>query len=489
MKKRLLSGSSWAFGGKIAVAAIGLVTNGLLARMLSPQEFGVYFLALSIISLGAVVGSLGLPKTVVRLVAENIGLNRVGHARRVIFAVLGLGVLGASGVSLAYLLFVGDHVGRYLFNSPALVAVTALMAGWMAISVVQEITSETFRGFHHIGAATLLGGMATGGKSGGLVMRLLMLGCLILLWVMSGGTDLWAVMLISIGSGAVSALLAVWLLCTKVSSLGTPGDPHEPAQDSISPKEVLSTSIPLLMIALAAFVLQSSDIWILGALGTQEEVAVYAAASRLVALIAMPLLIVNLVLPPLIAEMYAQGKTTELERALRAFSTVSGLPALLLLAGFVLLGGPVLGLVYGDYYRSGVLVLVLLSAAKVVAVWAGSCGLVLQMTGHHKQMLWVSLLTSPLFVVGALLLVRDYGPVGVAGAAAATTSLQNVILVLIVRRKTGMWTHAVFSTSPFRKALSNRSFRAVLPWPHPTEPAARGAGSESQKGKKGERLR
>ena len=52
------------------------------------------------------------------------------------------------------------------------------MAGWIAIAVVQEITAETFRGFHDIRMATLLSGLATGGKSGGLVMRILLLGSL-----------------------------------------------------------------------------------------------------------------------------------------------------------------------------------------------------------------------------------------------------------------------------------------------------------------------
>ena len=95
--------------------------------------------------------------------------------------------------------------------------------------------------------------------------------------------------------------------------------------------------------------------------------------------------------------------------------------------------------------------MVVLSAAKLVAVWSGSCGLVLQFTGHQTSMLRVSLLTSPLFIVGALLAVRDYGPVGVACAAGATTALQNVIMVLLAKRKTGMWTHVSFSLAPFRK--------------------------------------
>src|SRR5918999_5247938 len=99
LRRRLVSGSAWASGGRIGGAMLGIVTNGLLARMLSPQEFGAYFLTLSIVSLGAVIGSLGLPKTVVRFVAENMGLNRFGRARRAIYTVLGLGAFGTVGVS------------------------------------------------------------------------------------------------------------------------------------------------------------------------------------------------------------------------------------------------------------------------------------------------------------------------------------------------------------------------------------------------------
>jgi O-antigen/teichoic acid export membrane protein len=433
----------------------GIVTNALLARMLSPQEFGAYFLALSIVSLGAVVGSFGLPKTAVRLVAENMGLERSGRARRVIYTVLGLGVVGTLAASLTYLLVIGDLIGKYLFHSPLLVGVTGLIAGWIAISIVQEITAETFRGFHDIRWATLLGGLATGGKSGGLIMRILLLGLVALIWVKSGETDLQTVMLVSIGSGSVSVLLSGWLLWGKVSSLGSKVAEEEP----VSPKEVLDDAIPFLVIALTAFVLLSSDIWILGVLGSGRDVAVYGAASRLVTFVAMPLLIVNLVLPPIVAEMYAQGKTARLERTLRTFSTLAGVPSLLVLVGFMLLGGPIMGLVYGKpIYQSGtaVLVLLILSAAKLVAVWSGSCGLVLQFTGHQTSMLRVSLLTSPLFFVVAILATWRYGPVGVASAAALTTTVQNVIMVLLAKRKTGMWTHVMFSLSPLRRVLSNR---------------------------------
>ena len=212
LRRRLLSGSTWALGGKIGAAMIGLITTSLLARLLTTQEFGAYLLAFSIISVGAVIGSLGLPKTVLRFVAESMTLGQPGRARRAIYTALGLGVLGALGISLAYLFIVGDLVGKYLFHSPALVAVIGLTAGWMAISAMQEIMAETFRGFHDIRMATLFGGLATGGKSAGLIMRVMLLACLVVLWATSGQTDLRTVMLVSIGSGAASALLAGFVL-------------------------------------------------------------------------------------------------------------------------------------------------------------------------------------------------------------------------------------------------------------------------------------
>jgi O-antigen/teichoic acid export membrane protein len=452
LRRRLLSGSAWALGGRIGAAAIGIVTNGLLAHMLSLEDFGTYLLVFSIIAVGAVVGSLGLPKTVLRFVAESMTLGQPGRARKAISTALALGGVGALITSLAYYFVVGDLVGEYLFHSSALVAVIGLTTGWIAISVMQEIIAESFRGFHDIRMATLFGGLATGGKSAGLIMRLLLLGSLILLWATSGHAGLKTVMLVSVGSGAASALLSVLFLRKKVSSLDARG-----VEDRISAGEELRDAFPILIISLTSFILLSAaDLWILGVFGTKDQVALYGAASRLVTLIAMPLLITNLVLPPIIAQMYAQGRTGQLERTLRSFSTLSGVPSLLFLIVFMVLGGPIMGLVYGSDYSAAAVILVLLSAGKLAAVWAGSCGAVLQFTGNQGSMLRINLLTSPLFVIGALLVVRDYGPVGVASMTAAITVVQNAALVLVAKKKTGMWTHVSFSPSRLRKGLSKR---------------------------------
>ena len=96
------------------VALTGLASSALLARLLSPREAGTYVLAYSILNLGTSLGALGLTGTVVRLVAQGMGLNLFGRVRRVIGVVLGVGTLGALGVGVAYMLF-GDYLAKSLF--------------------------------------------------------------------------------------------------------------------------------------------------------------------------------------------------------------------------------------------------------------------------------------------------------------------------------------------------------------------------------------
>jgi O-antigen/teichoic acid export membrane protein len=443
LRRRLLSGSAWALAGKVLVASCGLISNALLARLLAPQALGTYFLAFSILNVGTSLGALGLTGTVVRLVAQGMGLNLIGRVRRVINVVLGVGMLGALGVGLAYLLF-GDDLAEAVFNAPALAAITGLVAGWIMVGTVQSLLGETFRGFHDIRLASILGGQVGGGATGVATLALLT-ASLFLLWLINGQATLATVVLLAICSGAFSTLVAGWLLHRRVTGLPlqTPDEGQEPDPKKVL-REVLSVSLPLLTVYLVMMIRTNGDIWTLGAFLPQGELALYGAANRLVSVVTMPMVIITSVAPPLIAEMYFQGKREELEHALRGMATLTGIPALLASMGCIFFAGPILGLVYGNYYREGAIVLVLLSIGLLASVCAGCCGIVLSYTGHQKTQMMITIASSAATLIAMLATVKPYGIVGVAIAKAAGQILQNGIVLLVVKQKTGMWTHAGF---------------------------------------------
>jgi O-antigen/teichoic acid export membrane protein len=443
LKRRLTRGGGWAFGGKMLVALTGLASSALLARLLTPQGLGTYFLAFSILNVGTSLAALGLTGTVVRLVAQNMGLNLFGRVRRVISIVVGVGTLGALGIGIGYLLF-GDDLARVVFKAPALAAITGLVAGWIMVVTLQGILGETFRGLHDVRLATILGGQTMGAATG-LATVALLAASLFLLWIANGQATVATVVLLAICSGAVNAVVAGWLLHRKVRKLPppTPDEDGEPDARKVL-KDVLSISLPLLVVTLVMMVRTNGDVWILGASLPQDQLALYGAANRLVSMVTMPMVVITAVAPPLIAEMYAQGRREDLELALRSTATLTGIPAWLASVGCIFFAGPILSLVYGDYYREGAAVLALLSIGLFASVCSGACGITLAYTGHQKILMVITVISSAATLIAMFAAVGPYGIAGVALAKTAGQILQNGIVLLVVKQQTGMWTHVGF---------------------------------------------
>jgi O-antigen/teichoic acid export membrane protein len=437
VQRRLLSGGAWASGGRVIMVFTALATNVFVARLLSKQDVGYYFLAFSVVQLGLLVGSLGLEQAVVRFVAESVGLKQFTRARRTLAWIAVLGALGALGVGIAYSVF-GRMVGGTLFHAPPLVAVNELIAGWMAVLALQTILAGAFQSFHDIRLFTIFGGLAGGS---------LLTASLGVLWLSRGHATLATALMLGVSSALISLLLGSWLLQRKVRHL-----PAQGVEDhAIGFREIMRVAGPLTVTNLTLFVLTEAPLWILGAFRPPEEVAVYGAAARAVVLVAVPISVVNSVLPPLIAEMYPQGRKQELERTLRTTATVAGIPAFLALAAFILFGGPILSLMFGAGYRSGAPILALLSIAQLVNVWSGAGTITLSYTGHQAAIMTLTVAGGLVTVLAGLAVVGSYGAEGVAGAVAAGIAGYNLALWFVTKLKTGMWTHV--SLSGFSDAI------------------------------------
>jgi len=410
--------------GKVVTATSRLAATALLARLLSQEAMGAFGLAFSVATAGAMVAQLGLQQAVVRLVAESMGTGRPGRARAAIRFVFRYCTVGNGLVAVPLLMGGGSFLALGLWQSPQLAASMAGIVIWIVAWSYQVLISETFRGFQDLRSATIFGGVITW------LLAALALGAIRL----AGRTTSFdRVVLIIVASTVVSLAFAAVALRRRVRGL--------PAGERMAPREVASLALPMWVNALTAFALSQADLWILGAFIAKEDVAVYFSAMQLVALVSMSLMLVNLVVPPFIADLYARGERRRLERILRNTATLAGIPALLVLLAFVFFGAPILGLVYGPAFAAGSTVLALLSLGKLVNVWTGSCGVTMSMTGHHTALMTITIITSGLTVTGCLLVVRGFGMPGVAAVVCAGTILQNVAMWLETKRRAGIWTH------------------------------------------------
>jgi O-antigen/teichoic acid export membrane protein len=433
MNKKILRGGAWALVGRVFAILSGSALSVLLARSLSAHDFGVYSLAASTVIVGSTLGTLGLERVAVRLVADAMARGQSRLVSGIISIILGLGCLGTGVAVGGYWCLQGplNHSG---LGDVSLGAATIAIALWMGTAIFQRILAEIFRGFQRIDLATLFSGVGSNGILVG-VFSLLGLGTL---WLTHGVT-LQRILALSAGVSGVIMLLAALVLALRLKHYTAALDLTDSPPPSV--QSILLIALPLLVATLLVTLRIQADVWLLGTLLSTKEVALYAAAQRLTALVIIPLTVVNAVIPPLIAELYAQRKLQEIENTLRTLATLSGVPSILLLVVFVVSGGPLMGWLFGSYYSQGAWVLAILSLGQLVNVWAGSAYQVLAMTGHQKTVMTQAMITCVYAIAAGAWATVHFGLLGMAVASGSALVLQNVLMVLAVHRKVGIWTH------------------------------------------------
>jgi O-antigen/teichoic acid export membrane protein len=435
VRRRLLRGSGWVLLARVLGIPLGILINGLLARMLTKTEFGAYLTCFTLVIVGSLIAQLGLDRAVVRLVSQSLAIDEGGRARQTIRRTIRIGSVAAI-IAGALLLIFGPSFARNVLHSEVVALGIPLTAGWLVAYSIQSLVVETFRGLQDFQRATVYDTI---------LVDIAMAATFTAMWVF--GTRQVGLLTVLGIVGAITALVTIVagsLLSLRVRSIE--GDGH------LARGEVFAIAWPSLFTNVASYFLSTGiDVLILGAFRPQAQVAVYGAATRLVILVATPLWILRGVLPPMISELHARGRTSELERTLRAGATLAGLPSFVVLVVFLFFGGPVMGLAFGHGYASGATVLGLLAIGRMVAVWSGASGVTLLMTGHQKAMMTITLCTGVSSVIGEILVAPRFGAVGVATVTMSAAIVQNILQLTLVKHYLGVWSQMEFSPRELRR--------------------------------------
>lgn len=421
-----MSGVGWSTAGRVAALASGVVVNALIARALSPADVGAYFVIITIVSILAMVSELGLNQAVVRGVSEAMTRGRPAGAGAVVRASLRFTAVASLALGVGFLA-AGDAVGRHVFGSATIAHATAWIALFIPVTAFRLLVPEAFRGFNDIKRATIFGDAATTGTL-----------ALALAVIVVGGwkANLTQILLLSIVLSAALVLVSVARLRDKLRPLG---------KDPAAARALLRIALPLLATNLSWSLMVQIDTLVLGAFRSERDVAYYVAGARLAALLVVPLMIGNAVLAPLITELWTNRRLPQLERLLRATSTATGLTSGIGLLALALVGPWALGFLFGDYYRRGGTILLVLAVGSFLNSVSGACGLALMMTGEQVAAMVITMIVAVVTIAGSAVAADTAGALGVAVAMACGLTLQNVLNVVVVRARLGIWTYPDFS--------------------------------------------
>lgn len=415
---RLLNAGGWAFGGRIAFALGGFAINALVTRALVPADAARYFLLASLVAVSITPAQLGLPTAVVRAVAEALGVHNMARAAGAIRSSMSCGFFSALGVALVIGL-----AGPVVINAWTAVAVDrsgfALAGIWIAAMAFGTLLAEAYRGLHDNRAAAIFGGALSNLVS--LVVLLLLTG------LATNGLN--AILLAICTGWSVNAVLASLTLRRRVRELGTPSE--------VPAGSMIALGWPLMITSFGIFITTQADLWIAASTLSAEQLALYAAAARLVQIVLLPMLIINAALQPFVAEFHGKGDLAGLQRLIRSAASAAGLIALAALAVLWLFSDGLLALAYGPFYAQGALVLFVLAAGQTVNILCGSAAVVMMMTGAGRSVMVISLACACGVLLAGSYAARTWGGTGLAVTAACATALHGLACMLwlfVVRR-------------------------------------------------------
>ena len=94
---------------------------------------------------------------------------------------------------------------------------------------------------------------------------------------------------------------------------------------------------------------------------------------------------------------------------------------------------------FGDEFKEASNLLAIMAIGQFINVATGSVGYLLTMSGHEKDLRRVTFFSGPLTVLLSYVLILQYGVLGAAIATAVGLSVQNLLALIVVRKRLGFW--------------------------------------------------
>ena len=168
------------------------------------------------------------------------------------------------------------------------------------------------------------------------------------------------------------------------------------------------------------------------AVGTASA-GIYSIAARLVTLIDIGLTVTNLASAHHSSELKSLGQTEKLQKIVSLTSKIAFLSTFPVILALYL-GAEKIMLFFGKPFIGGLPIVRVMLIGEMVTVATGPNGLLLSMTDHHREMVWIFLFSFIIDISMILALSSIWGIIGVAGATALSLMIRNLITVSRVWR-------------------------------------------------------
>ena len=137
--------AGFGLGGSLITVLLRLTISIIITRSIGPESFGIYILAIAVLTLGEIIALLGMENTIVKFIAQFRVLNDIPRLRGTIFWGIGL-VLTLSAAICIGLFCMSHFLGSHIFDKPSLVPILKIMAFSIPVSSLGKVLIASLQG-------------------------------------------------------------------------------------------------------------------------------------------------------------------------------------------------------------------------------------------------------------------------------------------------------------------------------------------------------
>jgi O-antigen/teichoic acid export membrane protein len=427
IRAQIIKGTASGFIIQIGFAGSSFIIATVLARVLGLEGYGAYSNAIAWVNILAALALFGFNSLLLRDIAILKAQNNWALIKGLLQFSDGL-ILSIS-IFLSLILW---GVASFLFSAPE--KENLRFSLWIAAPLIPLYTlinlrQSAMRGLQQVPRAMLPDFIIRPG---------LTLVCIFGVYLIFPNIiNVQIVITLSIVVAIIALLISVrWLKIYIPEGFGT-------TQPQYQIKEWIKSALPMFVIGGTQILIAQSPIILLGMLSNAQNIGYFAVALRVATLLIFLTLAVNVVMGPMIASLYSQGKKNHLQNIIRRTNRLTFAVTFLFSLVFIFFAKNILS-IFGQEFQIAQKALILLTIGYLVDSGFGMSIITLMMTGHERVVASYQAAFAVLLVVLCIILIPSRGYEGVALAFMIVMIISRFTFSLLAMKKTGINT-TIFS--------------------------------------------
>jgi O-antigen/teichoic acid export membrane protein len=411
---KIVTGTGFVSIGFLISYIFIFVSSILIARRWTENEIGVYSLAYSLFEIFMIICTLGLIQGLVRSIAHARGKKELQKIPIFILSSIFYSIITSIVISFI-LFFLSDYISNNIFHESALIFPLKILAISLPFVALNIIFIAIFRGYEKIRPFVYFRHILGRG--------LILFFVIIIIFLNYSFNSLFYGHLLS----GIFILISIIIYTIKKGKLKFLKKYDFKLIFSSETKELLSFSLPLLIVDILDLVILWSSTLVLGILKTTAETGFYNVAKPFSSFLGFPMVALMITFIPVFSKLYSRGKLDEMRSnylILTKWICLLTLPVFII---FFLYTDQLISIIVGPNYLPSANALKILAFAYIFMNFTGPNISTLIAFGKSRFLMNVTIVSAILIISLNFLLIPTYGIIG----AAIGTSSAFIFMALI----------------------------------------------------------